>query len=248
MSPSSVLLTYLFFSLMFDITRCRTMWLVVPYSALVSLFTTSVALKSILLLLESIEKGKYLPSSFAHYRPEELSSILNRAVYYWLNRLMIFGSRNVLASSELYELKKSMASKDLGLSFIDRWIRAQPLRKYAALFTLLRTLKIPLLAPVFPRLVLLAMTVCQPMLLNELLNHLGKSSDDGYANKARGIVAAYALVFLGTAISSGFYWYKNYQFLAMVRGCFCVHHLLEDHQVRRASCGRSKSSSYPHER
>lgn len=132
---------------------------------------------------------------------------------------MILGSRNVLASSELYELKKSMVSETLGSSFLDRWLRTQPLRKYAALFTLMKTLKAPLLAPVFPRLILLAMTICQPLLLRELLDHLSKTTDARDANKARGIVAAYALVFLGTAVSSGYFWYKNYQFLAMVRGC-----------------------------
>ena len=217
--PSTILIVYLLFSTAFDIVRSRTLWLVAPGSSLTRLFTASVAFKALVLVLESGEKAKYLPARMSERRPEETSSILNRGVFYWLNRLMLRGSRHILLLDDLYELKDKMAAEQLGISYLSHWKQARKTSKHAALLTTVKALKWPLLAPIIPRAVLLALTICQPILLHELLTYLSAPVETMSKNTGYGLIGAYALVYTGSAVATGFYWHKQYQFLTMVRGC-----------------------------
>lgn len=217
--PSTLMILYLLFSTIMDIVRCRTIWLSSPHLILPRVFTTSVVLKALLLVSESREKARYLPMSIWKQRPEETSSILNRGVFYWLNRLMIRGSRNILRVEDLYELNDEMTSEQLGRIFLSNWDQTDKTGKNAALKTLVKTLKWPLFAPVFARTVLLALTISQPILLNSLLSYLSTPTDSTSKNTGYGIIAAYGLVYTGSALATGFYWHKQYRFISMVRGC-----------------------------
>ena len=89
--------------------------------------------------------------------------------------------------------------------------------KHRMLLSLFRCLKLPFLAAIFPRLCLIGFTFCQPFFLNRLLRYLqepySRDEDDG------GIVyvVVYALIYLGMAISTGFYWRSVQRYLSMVR-------------------------------
>lgn len=69
---------------------------------------------------------------------------------------------------------------------------------------------------VVPRLLLLAFTICQPLVLSRFLDFLGDSSQS--ANVGHGLVGAYGLVYLGIALSSSFYYQKSYRTVTMLRG------------------------------
>lgn len=217
--PSSIMIVYLLFSTIADIVRCRTLWLVSPGTSLTQTFTASVVFKALLLVTESWEKAKFLPTSMTEQRPEETSSILNRGIFYWLNSLMIQGSRHVLRIDDLYELRDEMTAETLGSSYLRYWKNANRTSQNAALLTLAKTLKWYLLAPIFPRAILLALTICQPILLHELLTYLSAPADTTSRNTGLGIIAAYAFVYTGSAIATGFYWHQQYRFLTMTRGC-----------------------------
>jgi ATP-binding cassette, subfamily C (CFTR/MRP), member 1 len=64
--------------------------------------------------------------------------------------------------------------------------------------------------------VLVAFTICQPLLLNRFLSHL--QGLDESRNIGYGLIAAYGLVYLGMAISSSFYYYRAFRSAAMLRG------------------------------
>ena len=98
-----------------------------------------------------------------------------------------------------------------------------------------KTFKWELLAPVFPRLVLIAFTMCQPLLLNRFINYLSGTQGSESANIGYGLVAAYGVVYLGLAvscsiqlnihmltrilqISAAFYSHRNYRFVTIIRG------------------------------
>lgn len=204
---------------MFNVVRARTLWLVVPNSALTRLFTASVVFQALILIVESGEKAKYLPDSMRDRRPEETSSILNRGIFYWLNRLMVKGSRNLLFPDDLYELSDKMTADHLAMSYIKHWQKAKDTRKYAAMLNTAKTLKWQLLAVIPPRIALLALTICQPILIQELLSYLSAPEATTSKSVGYGLIGAYALVYTGSAIATGFYWYFQYRFLTMVRGC-----------------------------
>ena len=218
-TPSTILIVYLLISIMCDMVRVRSVWLLVPNSPLAHLFTASVVFKFLVLLLEAGEKTQYLPAQMTERRPEETSSIINRGVFHWLNRLMLRGSRHVLFPNELYELKPGMTADQLGDIYLRNWRKARTTGKYAASWSMCKTLKWPLIAPVFPRACLLALTICKPILLQKLLAYLSATSDTASKNIGYGLIGAHALVYIGSAVATGFYWHKHYQFLTMVRGC-----------------------------
>jgi hypothetical protein len=56
-----------------------------------------------------------------------------------------------------------------------------------------------LLAPVIPRIALLAFTFCQPLLLRRFLQFL--QDGDEKVNVGYGMIAAYALVYFGMSVS-----------------------------------------------
>ena len=119
--PSAVLGTYLFFSLLFDIVRIRTLWLIGQDTNEARVFTTSVVLKVCMLCFEVKEKRHYLTGEDKSRGPEELSSILSRGVYYWLNQLISQGYRKVLSLEDLYPLDDQLLAKSLQARFSEQW-------------------------------------------------------------------------------------------------------------------------------
>lgn len=119
--PSAVLGTYLFFSLLFDIVRVRTLWLIGQDTDEARIFTTSVVLKVCILFLEVKEKREYLVGEDKLRGPEELSGILNQGFYYWVNQLIIHGYRKVLSIEDLYPLDDKLSAPSLQARFSRNW-------------------------------------------------------------------------------------------------------------------------------
>lgn len=69
---------------------------------------------------------------------------------------------------------------------------------------------------VFPRLLQLAFTICQPLVLNQFLaflEHPEESINHGY-----GLIGAYGLVYLGIALSGAFFSHQATRTVTMLRG------------------------------
>ncbi|KAM4057712.1 reverse transcriptase (RNA-dependent DNA polymerase) [Hirsutella rhossiliensis] len=86
--PLSILLLYCMFSTLFDAIRARTVWLVSPASTLAALAIASVVAKAVVLVLESHEKSNSIIAPKEAYGPESTSSVLNRSIFFWLNRVV----------------------------------------------------------------------------------------------------------------------------------------------------------------
>ena len=218
--PSAILGSYLFFSLLFDIVRVRTLWLIGQDTNEARVFTTSVVLKVCILCLEVKEKRAYLTGEDKLRGPEELSGVLSQGAFYWLNGLIMRGYRRVLSLEDLYPLDEQLSAKTLYGRFSGKWenckisptnesiwvvdnvLRAATGRnKHRLLLQSAIAFKWELLAPVLPRLILLALTMCQPLLLNRFVNYLSETEASESANIGYGLIAAYGLVYLGLAVS-----------------------------------------------
>lgn len=119
--PSGVLDAYLFFSLLFDVVRVRTLWLIGEDTNEARVFTTSVALKTFILILEVKSKQKYLNPEDKLRSPEELSSIFSQGVFYWLNQLIVAGYRKVRSLEDLYPLDEMLSAQSLHIKFLKSW-------------------------------------------------------------------------------------------------------------------------------
>ncbi|CAM1502428.1 Fc.00g044120.m01.CDS01 [Cosmosporella sp. VM-42] len=221
--PSTLLNVYVLLTLLFDVVQARTAWLIISnshQSILARLFTSSIAVKLAILCLEALPKTRWIHWNANEHSPEESTSIFSLGVYYWLNRLFLRGYRGVLDISDLYPLDAGMGAEKLyqklSLKLQVQRYRDEP--KFGLVKDLCRALTGPFLIPIAPRIALIAFKFCQPFFIDATLGFLqkpeGSSENHGY-----GLIGACMLIYLGIAISSGFYNYYNQKANYMVRGC-----------------------------
>ncbi|KJZ80040.1 hypothetical protein HIM_00754 [Hirsutella minnesotensis 3608] len=220
--PSSVVLVYLVFSCAFDAVQCRTLWLL-DEPTLAPVFSVLLACKLFVLALELSEKRHILLPPWKTLPPEATSSIISKSVFWWLNGLLLRGFRTTLQTDTLYELDRGLKSKfllDNLLQSRQKWAgstRISP--RYRLLLALVDSLKRAMAATAFPRLCLIGFKFAQPFLIKQVIQYL-QQARRGDAQKEIGysLVGATGLVYVGTAISRGFYQQNLFRSLTMIRG------------------------------
>ena len=206
--PSALLNSYLFLTLLLDATQARTLFLSSgdkPELTYSSLFSAAIALKVGILLLEAQRKSRWVIWDEKEHSPEETSGIFSIGVFFWLNKIFLEGYKKILTLKDLYPLDSALNCISLHEEFLKN-MNYSKLRgdKYGLVKVLARTLKVPLLLPIPPRLVLLGFTFCQPFFIEKLVNHLSKPKVD--SNVGYGFIGAIVLIYSGIAISTAFYW------------------------------------------
>jgi ATP-binding cassette, subfamily C (CFTR/MRP), member 1 len=123
--PSTILQLYLFISLLFDVARTRTLWLVRSDAVLAGIFTAATASKSLMLCLETIEKRRILEPAFRNLMREATSGFANLSIFWSLNEPLKNGAKNgaknVIALTDLDELRGDFHSEALQLSLEETW-------------------------------------------------------------------------------------------------------------------------------
>lgn len=122
--PSLLLNGYLFVTLLFDVARARTLWLrhYNRYNDVIAIvFTASVGLKVVILLLEAIEKRRILQQKYKAYPPEAISGLYNKGFFWWLNSLFRRGFSKLLFIEDLFTLDKHLAAEYLQEKLQGAW-------------------------------------------------------------------------------------------------------------------------------
>ncbi|ROW14588.1 hypothetical protein VPNG_03161 [Cytospora leucostoma] len=227
--PSTLINLYLLISLLFDAIQARTLWLKHTNQDVVlpAEFTTSLAIKIGLLLLEAAEKHTFLSPEWRKKSPEDISGIINRGLLIWLLRILSKGWKTLLSPTDLDPLRNRLETARLARGFSTAFSHSRgrfvtngnPRHRPAKIsLVLLRTLKWSVIAPVVPRLVQSGFTICQPLLLREFMRYLdGEKTFVGSTGYA--FIILYGLVYLGLAASGCIYWRLTYQCLVKIRGC-----------------------------
>ncbi|KAE8368538.1 P-loop containing nucleoside triphosphate hydrolase protein [Aspergillus caelatus] len=215
--PSSLLAIYLLFTLLFDAVQTRTLWLSHGNILIPSLFTASVAAKTVMVLFESLGKQKHLMGPYQDLPPESTSGIVNRSFMWWLNRLFFRGFRSMLTTEDLDHLDKPLESAGTAQKALRAWaLRRRPERRFEFPWQMGRAFKGPLTLTILPRLFLIGITFSQPFLITSILNWLDNShsaNNDGY-----GLIGATLLIYFGMALSNLIYDQRLYRFVTMFRG------------------------------
>ncbi|RFU77117.1 abc transporter [Trichoderma arundinaceum] len=221
--PSTIILAYLIFSIAFDSIQCRTLWLV-RADAVAPVYTATLGIKTLAFLLELKEKRNILLPPWNQLSPEMTGSIINRSLFWWLNDLLIQGFRATLSGFSLYDTDAALKSRRLlGKIQTARKMWSAPklgfCRRNKLLFSLLDSIRGPLLLAVFPRLCWIGFKFAQPFLLNRVVSYItNEKGSDPQKSTGFALVGATALVYLGIAISKGSYQHQLFRFLTMVRG------------------------------
>ncbi|KAJ0284634.1 hypothetical protein COL940_003955 [Colletotrichum noveboracense] len=217
--PSFVLSTYLFLSVLLDTARARTLWMLGPNQTIPAIFTCTLALKAVMILLESTEKRRILVPQHKGYSKEVTSGTFNRSVFFWLTSLFINGYRNILKLEDLYPLDPKLASEPLYKKLADAWDQVPDKTRPGALFsTWLRVFAGPMSAAVVPKLFQIGFNYAQPLLIQQAIELAGLPQTREYRNRGFGLIGAYVLVYTGIAVSTGQYEWRTHRTAAMLRG------------------------------
>ncbi|KAF5020407.1 hypothetical protein F66182_7569 [Fusarium sp. NRRL 66182] len=213
--PSILLGGFLCSTLLVDVVRTRTLWLLISHdghhmSTRASIAVTTTALKGIILILEAQHK-RYSQEWKDNHSPEETSGIFSLSTYSWLGQLLFSGFRSVLSISDLYALDQTMSASSLQAKMNQRGAK----QSEALSWLLFTSLKIPLLLPAIPRLALIGFTFCQPFLIQTILRYLESRSEPEYGY---GLIGGTILIYTGMAISNALYSYLTERFVCMARG------------------------------
>lgn len=210
--PSMILNSYLFLTLLLDATQARTFFLLSddkPELTYSSLFVVAIAFKVGILLLEAQRKSRWVNWDAKKHSPEETSGIFSLGVFFWLNSIFLDGYKKVLTIKDLYPLDSSLSAESLHENFLEKMDYSKLKGdKFGLVKVLIRTLTVPLLLPISPRLALLGFTFAQPFFIEKLLDYLTESEAD--PNIGYGFIGASLLIYLGIGISTALYWYAKY--------------------------------------
>ncbi|PVH72950.1 putative ATP-binding cassette transporter [Cadophora sp. DSE1049] len=214
--PSAIINVYLIITLPFDVARSRTLLIHGTTQTFGAVFTSALAVKVLILISEAIEKRNILLDQYRYTSPEVTSGIYNRSFFFWLNHLMRTGFSKVLVNDDLYPIDDDMASGVL-LARADRaWKSANQDQSQALFWAMIRANMVAFLYCIFPRVCMMGFRYAQPFLLERSIEFANNPEDPDRVGWA--LTAAFGLVFLGLAISSGSYYHMNYRFVTSTRG------------------------------
>ncbi|OJJ44494.1 hypothetical protein ASPZODRAFT_135308 [Penicilliopsis zonata CBS 506.65] len=216
--PSTLLTVYLGLSTLLDLTRVRTLFFFAAGRNIAFVFLASYCVKIMLLGLELTEKGDLVLDDGKTCGPEDTAGAYQRALFLWLNRLFARSYRSQLSLETLPKIDHDILSASNPDGLRGRWAGANKSHRLALLWTFVMHYKWTVLAPVLPRLAYTGFTFSQPFLINKVLTFTSRSSDEKSANVAYGLIGAYAIVYIGAAISLTLYEHKVYRTLTKFRG------------------------------
>jgi len=119
--PSLVLTIYLILSILTDIARSRTLWLMGVEYTIPILMTCATVNYAVLLVLECTDKRSILKPTYQGLSKEITSSPLSRATFFWLNSLLLKGYKRILTIWDLLPLDPALQSENLHRKLDKTW-------------------------------------------------------------------------------------------------------------------------------
>ncbi|KAK7997810.1 hypothetical protein PG989_005850 [Apiospora arundinis] len=215
--PSTLLSLYLSAAVLLGIARVRTTWLLASGGPLPAIITTLFILTVVVFVQESVQVKKRPRLSGTlnaqNKSMEERSGFWARTCFVWLAQTFHRGHSKIISLNDLPRLDSRLESRSLHKRLAVAW---DACKYFKPRQSMLLELPFTLPVPVIPRLCLTIFTFTQPFLINTTVIFVSTENPD--ANYGRGIIAAWAFVYLGIAISNSVYQYYNLRFTTRLRG------------------------------
>jgi len=217
--PSFFIITYLLFSVTFDVARTRTAWLLASNDPVAAVITASLVSKLTILVLEAVDKRGILVESYRYLSHETTSGPLNRGVFWWLTPLLADGWKRVLSVSDLFSISEKLASVRVEQKLRAVWEKGKS-PPFSAHFMFLTRATISdhwkgrnslalstmwawryeIAKIMFPRFCVVALQLSQPFLIQRVIETLSDPDSIQMRNHGYGLIGAVAIVYLGTAV------------------------------------------------
>lgn len=114
--PSSLLLAYLFVTVLFEVAKSRTYWLM-PDQPTAGMATANCVVTALLFSLEAMNKTSLLLDDSVEMSSEELSGPISKSFFLWLNGLFHTGYKRSLASADLTPIDGLLYSESISDRF-----------------------------------------------------------------------------------------------------------------------------------
>jgi hypothetical protein len=88
---------------------------------MLGLFTASISIKAVLLLLEAKGKRGYLKPPYNRFSPESTSAIFNQSFFWWLNPVLVTGFQKILTLDDLFTIDSALLSEPLQYQMQSSW-------------------------------------------------------------------------------------------------------------------------------
>lgn len=119
--PSTILCLFLSASLIFDLPRLRTLSFLPHNGTITTVFAVGLITKAVILVLESKEKRALLKKAYENSSIETTAGVFNRSIFWWLNGLLLKGSRTTLTIDSLPTLDDELKEAANAQSLTEKW-------------------------------------------------------------------------------------------------------------------------------
>ncbi|KAH8664569.1 ABC transporter [Xylariales sp. PMI_506] len=215
--PSFLINFFLLISVLFDIVRIRTQWLLGDNGNIAVALSVSLAVTIVLLILEAIEK-RFILFGAEHISTESTSGLFSRSSFWWLNSLLLKGSKHVLTSDELPVIHEKLDSEQLGDNLQSVWDNCNQNRKHSLALACLWSLRWEVLAIVVPKLCYVGLSVSQTYLIQTTVSWVQEAESPTSKSRGYGLIGAFAFVYIGLALTMGWSSHLTFRLMTMIRG------------------------------
>ncbi|KAJ3569671.1 hypothetical protein NPX13_g6005 [Xylaria arbuscula] len=216
--PSFIITFYLVVTVFLDVARARTQWLLDDADNIAATLTASLAVKVVLLALEAIDKRRFLIDRNREYPRESTSGPLSRGFFLWLNSLLLSGFGKVLSLADLPSISEKLDSQVLAKDLTEVWDTRNQKRSHALAVATVLAFRWEVLLIVFPKLAYVALSLSQPFLIQEAVSFVQNKGAENSNDVGYGLIGAFALVYIGLAITMGWSSHLTYRLMTMMRG------------------------------
>jgi len=179
--PSALINVFLFLTLLFDIAKVRTLWQHDGAAKLAAVYSSTIAVKVFLLIVEGFEKRDILFDQYRHPSPEVTAGVWSISTFSWLLSLLRLGFSKELVISDLYPTDDSMSTTTLLSQASKCWSSWKHKTKTRAfVWSTMWNLKLQMTLCVVPRLCQIGFKYAQPFLVARTISFSeNKSENDG---------------------------------------------------------------------
>ncbi|TGO16824.1 hypothetical protein BTUL_0024g00700 [Botrytis tulipae] len=219
LSPSFIIGSYLCTTFLLKAVTTRTYWLLANtdtgYIHVAEASSVGLLFQIIIIVLESWSKEQCLLVN-TKIAAEELASFVDRSLFVWLDKLLLYGYKQKLTLLDLQPIGQILGTFYIANGFHD--IQKRPkLRRFGLLGITLRCSGSSIFFPVLPRLCLTGFSFAQPFLATSLIAYF-ENQGSTTLNAGYGLIGASFLTYTGIAISTGWYWHMSYKYATKLRG------------------------------
>ncbi|KAI9148264.1 ABC multidrug transporter B [Paramyrothecium foliicola] len=214
--PSAILNTYLVITILLDIALTRTFWIRHGIREIAGVFTATLVIKALLLCLEEISKQKTIQGSATSR--ETSAGVISRTFFWWLNRLLYRGTKDLLRVENLDDINEKLDSTQLLHSLETVWMNDKTNSPTSLIRCTFKAYKWQFLSTIPPRLLYSGFTYAQPFLIDAVIRFIASPDSEMSIQNSSGLIGATLLIYIGLAVTGVWYKHMSIQMVTMFRG------------------------------